>query len=436
MRKNQIKAALRQLDSLPLPEKEKLLSACPEPPPQKEPPEALPRRTFKRRPAVAVCAAAVLLLCAFSGYSFFAEAREYQEAVSFFAENDLPTEGLSRDDIKQVYRDIITNRFSYDKTAKVIEQSVGGYEIFQEEPTPEDLEKLWKDKNADGSGLYQTQNTKKGRNGVSYQFDCTERFDEALGYCVFDKGTIKQSVEGRDVWKVELPGFLIENITIADEQILLYGQNPEQLSEARLALLDTEGNVLWNKTVSNGFRMEFIESALFGDGEIVAFSRGDLDTLCVSKYDYAGNAKSVVKHETGNYGIRNTARLGDGYIVQLHNQMTGEYFVTIDADGAMSDSFVYTGEEEAYFITGMMEYNGNVYLSAYSVPKLDEGESNAGGRYDIAAILNELADSFSAGISNEALTQRVREHYTAVLLVCNPDSGEPQEFFSVNGSLG
>ena len=30
----------------------------------------------------------------------------------------------------------------------------------------------------------------------------------------------------------------------------------------------------------------------------------------------------------------------------------------------------------------------------------------------------------------------VRENYTAVLLVCNPASGEPEEFYSAEGSLG
>ena len=30
----------------------------------------------------------------------------------------------------------------------------------------------------------------------------------------------------------------------------------------------------------------------------------------------------------------------------------------------------------------------------------------------------------------------VRDHYTAMLLVCDPKAGVPQEFYSVEGSLG
>ena len=63
--------------------------------------------------------------------------------MRFFDENGLSTEGLSREDVKAVYRDITTQCFTYDKTAEVIRRSVPGVEISQREPTPEELEELW-----------------------------------------------------------------------------------------------------------------------------------------------------------------------------------------------------------------------------------------------------------------------------------------------------
>lgn len=39
-------------------------------------------------------------------------------------------------------------------------------------------------------------------------------------------------------------------------------------------------------------------------------------------------------------------------------------------------------------------------------------------------------------ISDKELTKLVRDNYTAMLLVCNPESGEPKTFYSVKGSLG
>ena len=59
----------------------------------------------------------------------------------------------------------------------------------------------------------------------------------------------------------------------------------------------------------------------------------------------------------------------------------------------------------------MIEFNGNVYLSAYAVPKLADEEQSAGGRYEIAAVLNYLFDNGIWDISSEELTPMVRENY-------------------------
>lgn len=77
------------------------------------------------------------------------------------------------------------------------------------------------------------------------------------------------------------------------------------------------------------------------------------------------------------------------------------------------------------------------YLSGHSVPKLPDEKADAGGRYDIAHVLNYLDDhNLLRGITSEELTPLVRAQYTALLLICEPDAGTPQEFYSVKGSLG
>jgi hypothetical protein len=48
----------------------------------------------------------------------------------------------------------------------------------------------------------------------------------------------------------------------------------------------------------------------------------------------------------------------------------------------------------------------------------------------------EAFDNNIGEISSEDLTPMVRDNYTAMLLVCEPKTGKPQEFYSVNGSLG
>ena len=97
-----------------------------------------------RKGWIAIAAAAlVLLLGGMSAVVISAEAKEYRKAVTFFEENDLPMEGLSRAEVKAVYRDITTSSFTYEKTADVIRRAVPGYEIEQDTPTPEALAELW-----------------------------------------------------------------------------------------------------------------------------------------------------------------------------------------------------------------------------------------------------------------------------------------------------
>lgn len=382
-------------------------------------------------------AAACLLLVigCLSGVSVYAEAKEYKEAIVFFQENDLTTDGLTRGEIKSIYRDITTGKFSYDKTAEVIKKSVGGYEISQADPTPEDLKTLWE---------YRNSNTQfppsVNADGATYTIEHKDKLDKNLGFNVLDKTVITKSLGTKVIWNVELTNILAEDYAKVGDSIIVYGSSPtwssEQTTYGRIALISNDGKLLWDKTTSNGFEDEYIASVVYSDSKIIAFSRGDSKYLCFSELDMDGNIKAFTKNEVGNFGIRSTAKLGDGYIVQLNNYQSGDLLMKMKADGSLDDSFTYTSEDCEYFITGMNEFNGSVYLSAYSVPKLAEGEGDAGGRYDIAAVLNSIFEQEKLDISNEELTKLVRDNFTAVLLVCNTESGIPQEFYTVKGSLG
>ena len=149
MNKRDIAEQLKQLDEIPIPDKEKILSACPKPIKDVDK-ETITKnhRKLKLKPLLAVCTAFVLIVLGISTYAVAAESQEYKEAVIFFEDYDLSVQGLSRGEIKRVYRDIKTGAFTYDKTAEVIEKNfvsntVSGQELFQDEPTPEELEIIW-----------------------------------------------------------------------------------------------------------------------------------------------------------------------------------------------------------------------------------------------------------------------------------------------------
>ena len=58
-----------------------------------------------------------------------------------------------------------------------------------------------------------------------------------------------------------------------------------------------------------------------------------------------------------------------------------------------------------------------------------------GGRHEIANVLKTIFDG-KWDITDEELTPLLLENYTAVLLVCDPEGGEPETFCTVKGALG
>lgn len=386
-----------------------------------------PRRRaplLRRWCALAACAALL------TGAAVTAEAREYGAASSFFADNGLSTEGLSRWDVREVYRDITTRRFTYGKTAEVMERAVPGLEIAQREPTPEELAALW-DQNvwrAAGSG-----------EGVGYRVEYRERPDEALGFDVFDRSTLECRRDGEALWTASFTDFAVEDAALTSSGTAVWGYTPawssEQPSPAWLARVDGEGNVLWQRRLDHGFQNEDVAAVLDnGDGTWAVISRGDLRRLCLSQYDTEGNELLFRETEVGNRGIWNAARLGDGYLVQLGHMLEGDtaHLVKLDRNGELTEDLTYRGEDRDYYLTDMAEFQGRVYLSGYAVPKQTDG----GGRYEIADVLERVFAREDWEISSEELTPMVRDNYTAVLLLCGPGGGGPETFYSVRGSLG
>lgn len=390
---------------------------------------------------IAACAACIaLLICAgFGGYAYAEEAKEYEAAVLFFDENGLSTEGLTRGQIKAVYRDITTKSFTYSKTAEVIKDSlsteqIAGIEIWQEEPTPEDVENLWNYKNYNGwfvTAVPQTPYTHRSE------------FGDVNGQYSHEKSYVEKHDGDTLLWSTPITEFWVRGCAAVSDGVIAYGEDytwsSEQKSCAWMAKLDQEGNLLWVQKMDNGFQDEYIAEVLENqDGSYAVISRGDFDYFCLSQYTADGQRTLFQKTELGNYGIGNAARFGDGYIVHLDSFRENESatIAKVDHAGNITDIFSYSGEDAYYYIRDMIEFDGKVYISAYATPKLGAEEPTYGGRYEIARVLDYAYSRGDWDISSEELTPVVRENFTAMLLVFAPYMGSPKGFYSVEGSLG
>lgn len=413
---------------------------------------ALPSRESRKsrkvlsswRLAAAIAACVVVLVGAgFGTYAYAAEVKEYNEAVQFFSDNGLSTDGLTRGEIKAVHRDITTESFSYAKTADVIASSltegqIPGYEIEQAAPTPEDLEKLWAYMEAN-RGLILSQDTQ----GIHYETRREEKMDETLGFKIHDKSYLEQYDGDTLVWSVAFPEFEMWEFQVVSDGVIAYGEtdtwSTTQPYDGWIAKVDTEGNLLWKRTTGNDFEKESIHAVFENaEGGYDVISRGDLYSLCVTRFTADGERVSFQQNETDKYLVPIIRQVSNGYVALLsdYNSKDCAHVVYLDSMGKALQTYYYSSEDVYYYIRDMVEFEGKIYISAYSTPSLEDETKNAGGRYDIANVQNYLHDNNIRFLTNEEATQLMRENFTAVLLVCDLQTGTPQEFYSAEGSLG
>ena len=70
-------------------------------------------------------------------------------------------------------------------------------------------------------------------------------------------------------------------------------------------------------------------------------------------------------------GTWNVTHHIDGYITQRENKMSPETAVlyNMDRNGNITDSFSYEDQDLKYYIHDMIEFEVQVYLSAFTIPK-------------------------------------------------------------------
>lgn len=405
---------------------------------------AEPKVPFVRkhwRPAVVLAACLILLVSiGFGTYAYAAEVKEYNAAVQFFNDHDLSTEGLTRSEIKAIYRDITTKSFTYSKTAEVIRNSissgpVGGYEIWQDGPSPEDVEKLWNDKNYSGRFVTYERD--------DYQFQ-VEFIKDDYGVVIGEKFYMEKYEKDDVLWRAYVPFSWGDYCEVADG-VIVFGHQSNYDAGVRetdswIAKLDHNGTLLWIHQLENGFGQEYAEGVLVNaDGSYTLFSRGDNQYLCVSRYTPEGERVLYKQTDLGKHSVGQMAIYGDGYLLQISTNEKNEFarFIQVDQEGNVLDGFSYKDEKNNYVIRDMTEWAGKVYISAYATPKLGEEEPTYGGRKEIARILDYVFNVVGWSISDEELTPVVRDNYAAVLLVCDPNNGgKIQVFYTIPGSLG
>lgn len=378
----------------------------------------------------AACLVLVLTTC---GCLFAVEARAYQEAVKFFVANDLSTEGLTRAEIKAVYRDITTETFTFGKTAEVILRSISteqinGFEIFQEMPSPEELEKLWDYKVENGEILAELLPQKPVGTRFDYRILHGRPCDQLLCYS-----------GDQMLWSLKFEEIDLHGFVTAGDDVIAYGETPNSMRDTDqylwLLRVDSNGNILWENQYDDGFGAEHICSVLKNeDGTFTTFSRGISGkerALCVARYDVDGNRLLYQQNAVEEGNIGNAAHLGDGYLIQV-GVFPDVKLLKVNREGRVYESLSYQVENCYYDIQDVIEFGGKIYISATSAPY---AENRYGLKLKSAPIYDVVCDMEDSDLTEEFMTPLVQQNYSAVLLVCTAD-GQPEEFFVAKAAFG
>lgn len=417
-----------------------------------------PKQSNTVRKLVAACLAAVFLI---GSSAVLVDAVTYMQAKDFFAVKGLLTEGLSHKDVRAIYRDITTQSFTYEKTGDVISrcisQTVPGYEIIFDVDDPEKLRLLWE--SWENTALVSNEHEEVKEPAGEYNQEGVWYKNEKISVYNYEKGcseikeTVIQKHQNKTLcWECTVPfvARLIKSIgdgtVVIGENVHIFGpaEMPREGTHQRIAYLDENGQILWENALMEDAKVSageadwaydngdetfsvFIRGARRENGNVVRF-------VCVWRYDIKGQMVSYKVIDIGQNYLSKVFQFGERYVLYLINDSTEIKTVTADANGVIATDTEYQITNQIQRIQDIVEVGNYRYISAYAMPAA-EGQDEF-GQPNVA--LNEEMKSLwnqPDKIPDEELIEHIRDHYTAVLLRCNIETGEVQSFYSVPGAI-
>lgn len=384
---------------------------------------------FSRR-ALIIAAAVVIALCA-CGCAYVAEAREYNRAMAFFEEHDITAEGLTRAEIKAVYRDIKTESFTYGRTAEVIahslfEKRVRGYEIDPELMSPVEAKRMW------DALLESDPDRTSGAEGVHYSITGSET-DLLMNITA---NTVSK-LDGEEVlWSARLDAFGLTRLFPLADGAAAAECSAARTDRLKLALIDGGGSILFVQDLKKELGADEICSVLGepdGGASAFALSRSDAgNSVIFARYSRTGelikNNEIAWKNAFPSFAVH----MGKGYL--LYAGMND--VVLLDADGIPTGTMQIETEGMYCSIWDIAVYNGRIWLSGVGNPEGYLNLQTYCAKYGIIKALNERYGEVMTPVSSDELVNAAREWHTGLLFVIDENSKAPEVFCSVPGALG
>lgn len=251
---------------------------------------------------------------------------------------------------------------------------------------------------------------------------------------------VRKMVDGNLVWTYRYGAeFFATGYLSMPEGFYIYGTEyatPGDVSVTygKLILLDNNGNLKWE--IDDSSKNVDFHTAIMAEDGIVIFGRrvdksgsNNVIYMMVRKYDKNGKLVFTNELSMPSYFWASGVAFIDGKYYVNYSGQGGGILASVLENGEFMEQYTFTIDEKAYFIQDVKAFNGKLYLSCmgYNTSETQFGQT-------MNELLTEYYDKWQensgamSGIEmpadySERLSRLFRDHYSAALLICDPDAG-------------
>lgn len=492
MRTSELQTALQALDHLPMPDKTAALGRANayakagitalDPPAY---PLPTPRPPLLRRPALAA-AVTLSVIGVGAGAVAGVDLYHYNTASDFFADYRLSTDGISRRDLWEVYRDVVTGQFSLPATGQMLQSNAGlspSDSLSAEEA--ESLWEGWKDTHMPSDGVFgegvtidtpysiqiihndltagTQQSLPAPRN--SFFFTPNAQAEKRLNptdvtypipdymsydYTKSDTELILQRKDGDSIlWSLSLGKLdyvYLSRLTVTEDCVVAIGYERDGTERRyRVFMISPRGELIKSVPLGTDTEPESLLYTLCEKNTVTLFTCAGEDSGRIRRtvYELSGDATestlSTLPHGRIS-NVRQVIPLGDGHLLvaTLPDAIEQNVLYRMNAMGEITDCYTledgglsaqsYTDPFDLH-IDRIQESNGYLYISltGTSEERLSDVCSWCIGYWENAEnswLGSEIFSGLNYGIPKDELAHRVRACYRAFLLVCDPATME------------
>ena len=492
MRTSELQTALQALDHLPMPDKTAALRrvnayakagiVALDPPAY---PLPTPHPPLLRRPALAA-AVALSVIGVGAGAVAGVDLYRYNTASDFFADYRLSTDGISRSDLWEVYRDVVTGQFSLPATGQMLQSNAGlspSDSLSAEEA--ESLWEGWKDTHMPSDGVFgegvtidtpysiqiihndltagTQQSLPAPRN--SFFFTPNAQAEKRLNptdvtypipdymsydYTKSDTELILQRKDGDSIlWSLSLGKLdyvYLSRLTVTEDCVVAVGYERDGTERRyRVFMISPRGELIKSVPLGTDTEPESLLYTLCEKNTVTLFTCAGEDSGRIRRtvYELSGDATestlSTLPHGRIS-NVRQVIPLGDGHLLvaTLPDAIEQNVLYRMNAMGEITDCYTledgglsaqsYTDPFDLH-IDRIQESNGYLYISitGTSATRLSRVVSWCNGYLHSAEdswLGSEILSGLNYGIPKDELAHRVRACYRAFLLVCDPATME------------